>query len=193
MGSWASRTGEFYLKFVSGHYPRPKSHSSLLFPKTRLCVFGTSDVGVANLDSASLIRRLRRPTEGKEIHTIPIPEHPLNMAWSPDGQWIVVANKFNVFTIISAAQGSVHNSHKELDEVRQVYFFPFGDCCRREVQANEMIFSQTADHLAVASGVGLKLFSAPSMDLLSTIDAHPASCASLDLDPRGRCGPRPCY
>lgn len=60
---------------------------------------------------------LKVSTEGKAIHTIAVPDGPLNMAWSPDGIWIVVANKVNVFTIISAAQGSIHNTHKETDEV----------------------------------------------------------------------------
>ena len=54
-------------------------------------------------------------------------------------------------------------------------------------QANEMLFSRTSQHLAVASGIGLKLFSFPTMELLHTIEAHPAACTTLDLDPRGRC------
>lgn len=53
-------------------------------------------------------------------------------------------------------------------------------------QANEIIFSRNSQHLAVSSGIGLKIFAFPSMQLLQQIDAHPAACATLDLDPRGR-------
>lgn len=56
-------------------------------------------------------------TEGKEIHIIPIPDGPLNMAWSPDSAWIVVGNKANHFAIVDAQAGTQVKTHKESDEV----------------------------------------------------------------------------
>lgn len=106
--------------------------------------------------------------QGKAISTVPVPDSPLNVTWSPDAQYIVVGNKVNILTIINAEAGTVFRSHKEAEE------------------ANEMQFSRNSHYLAVTSAIGLKIFTFPEMKQHLQLDAHPAACASLDLDPRGR-------
>jgi hypothetical protein len=49
-----------------------------------------------------------------------------------------------------------------------------------------MLFSRNSAYLAIASGIGLKLYKFPEFELVHQLDAHPAACATLDLDPRGR-------
>lgn len=106
--------------------------------------------------------------QGKAATTVEVPDSPLNVTWSPDARYIVVGNKFNLLSIVDAESGNVVRSHKELEE------------------ANEMQFSRNSQYLAVTSAIGLKIFKFPEMKLHIQLDAHPAACASLDLDPRGR-------
>lgn len=105
---------------------------------------------------------------GKAVSTVSVPDSPLNLAWSPDAQHIVVGNKVNLLAVVSVDQQAVVHAHKESDE------------------ANEMLFSRNCRQLAVSSAIGLKVFSFPEMKLQLALDAHPAACATLDLDPRGR-------
>lgn len=106
--------------------------------------------------------------QGKAEVTVQVPDGPLNIVWSPDAQHIVVGNKANLLTVILPESGTVFKSHKEAEE------------------ANEMHFSRNSQHLAVTSAIGLKIFKFPEMELYDQLDAHPAACATLDLDPRGR-------
>ncbi|KAI9886429.1 MAG: hypothetical protein M1823_001747 [Watsoniomyces obsoletus] len=99
------------------------------------------------------------------------------LAWSPDGKTIIAGRKDDTLIPISLEGKLLANSPPIIPDAP----------LPQSVQTNEIIFSNSGEHLLLTTGFGtIKIVKYPSFETVQTITAHTSACLSLELDSRGK-------
>lgn len=134
----------------------------------QLCWFPQS---AHQLCTASLDRtvRLWDSRTSKSTSIISTKGENINICMSPDGRSIAVGNKEDVVTLIDVRAGRIRAEHA----------FKF--------EVNELSWNHDATALFLTSGSGhVHVFDWPSMQTLTRLHAHTATCICIEFDPTGR-------
>jgi len=106
---------------------------------------------------------------GKCSYVVETSGQNINIAWSPDGQYIVTGNKKDVVSVIDTRKYKVI-SEKKFDAM-----------------VNELAFSRDGEYLLITTGMGsVKVLSFPSFKPETQFTAHSSTALCLDFDPTGR-------
>jgi THO complex subunit 3 len=105
-------------------------------------------------------------TDGKCKATIQTPGQNINVAWSPDGNYIAVGNKHDVVSIIDVRKNQIVKNQEFKYEVNEMTWNPSGDT-----------------FLLTTSKGTVDLFSFPNFELLHSFQAHSGPCYVLEYDP----------
>lgn len=121
--------------------------------------------------SCSLDKTLRiwDVRSGKCTHSVDTKGQNINLAWSPDGQYLAVGNKKDIVSIIDTAKYKILKNHRFTSEI------------------DEMSWNSTGDTVLLTTGSGsIKLMSFPSFEHKLSLQAHTSSAYCLQFDPLGR-------
>ncbi|KAJ5027491.1 WD40-repeat-containing domain protein [Bipolaris maydis] len=102
------------------------------------------------------------------VGEVKVGEQPFTLAWTPDGNEIVVGRKDNLLVNVDRAALSIISEH------------------RQPLQTNQCAFDWSGNHLYSTAGDGsVRLLRYPSFENALTLNAHTSACYAVSMSPSG--------
>ncbi|KAF5851613.1 hypothetical protein GGP41_004392 [Bipolaris sorokiniana] len=102
------------------------------------------------------------------VGEVKVGEQPFTLAWTPDGNEIVVGRKDNLLVNVDRAALSIISEH------------------RQPLQTNQCVFDWSGNHLYSTAGDGsVRLLRYPSFENALTLNAHTSACYAVSMSPSG--------